>query len=46
MKEKELLLGRAVAENWILCFAHDAEIQAATVRRENGRVVMDRRVKL
>lgn len=46
MEEKELLLGRAAAENWILCFAHDAAIQAATVRRENGRVVMDRRVEL
>jgi glyoxylase-like metal-dependent hydrolase (beta-lactamase superfamily II) len=33
MKEKEHLLSRAVEQNWILCFEHDAFTPAGTVKR-------------
>ncbi|KAA9325934.1 MBL fold metallo-hydrolase [Hymenobacter busanensis] len=37
LSEKELLLERAAAENWVLVFEHDAQVEACTVvRTERG----------
>lgn len=46
MAEKQAILSRAVAENWVLCFEHDPEVAAAFVREKNGRPVMGRPVDL
>jgi len=46
MDEKDAILARAIAENWILCFEHDPVIAAASVREEVGRVVIDQVIKL
>jgi len=44
MDEKEVILSKAIAENWILCFEHDPVVAAASVREEKGRVVIDQMV--
>jgi len=46
MDEKAALLARAVNENWILCFEHDPVTPAASVRKDRGRIVMDKVVFL
>ncbi|MDO9264867.1 MAG: MBL fold metallo-hydrolase [Desulfosalsimonadaceae bacterium] len=46
MDEKAALLGRAVDENWILCFEHDPVTVAAGVRKDRQKVVMDQAVVL
>lgn len=46
MNEKAGLLARALNENWVLCFGHDAVQTAAAVRKERGKIVMDRPVFL
>jgi len=46
IREKTELLGEIVDGNWILYFAHDPFIEAATIRREDGRMVADRTVRL
>jgi len=40
MDEKDAILSRALEENWILCFEHDPIVAAASVREEEGRVVL------
>jgi glyoxylase-like metal-dependent hydrolase (beta-lactamase superfamily II) len=46
LREKHDVLPRAAAEGWVLVFEHDAEIAAATVRREGEHVVIDEQVDL
>lgn len=46
MDEKDALLSRAVKEKWVLCFEHDPEVAAASLREETGRAVLDRIVDL
>ena len=46
MDEKAALLGRAVDENWILCFEHDPVTAAAGVRKDRQKIVMDQAVFL
>jgi len=46
MAEKQNILSRAAAENWVLCFEHDPEVAAASVREKDGRIVACRRMDL
>ena len=46
ISEKAEILNRAVNNGWILCFEHDPEIAAATIKRSGDRVVMDQAVTL
>ena len=46
MDEKDAILARAFAGNWILCFEHDPVKAAAGIQKENGRVVAGRTVKI
>jgi len=46
MDEKAVILSKAAAENWMLCFEHDPVVAAASVRDEKGRVVIDQVVDL
>jgi len=46
MDEKAGLLNRAAAENWILCFEHDPVTAAASIRKDNQKIVMDQAVVL
>lgn len=43
MLEKELILEKAIAENWVLLFDHDATHQAATIQKsERGFAFLER----
>ncbi|ASQ90581.1 metal-dependent hydrolase [Prosthecochloris sp. GSB1] len=46
INEKTRLLGEIIDGNGILYFAHDPFIEAATIRRDDGRIVADRTVRL
>jgi glyoxylase-like metal-dependent hydrolase (beta-lactamase superfamily II) len=46
MDEKAELLNRAAVENWILCFEHDPVTAAASIRKDNQKIVMDQAVVL
>ncbi|MEM7104988.1 MAG: MBL fold metallo-hydrolase [Bacteroidota bacterium] len=47
MKEKEILLTRALEEKAILFFEHDRDTECATLKRnERGRIVADQRMTL
>ncbi len=41
LAEKEQLLGRAADEKWIIVLAHDPTVEAAVVRREQNRYVLE-----
>ena len=47
MKEKEIMLEEAVANNAVLFFEHDPLLECATIKRdERGRIVIDKPLKL
>lgn len=46
IEEKKQVLAQALEEGWMLVFPHDPRLAACTVREENGRVEVDRRVEL
>lgn len=47
MAEKESFLSRAVDQQWVVVFAHDADTPAATIGRDGeGRFVVERRVEI
>jgi glyoxylase-like metal-dependent hydrolase (beta-lactamase superfamily II) len=46
LAEKEWLLSEAAANNWVLFFEHDPIAEAATIKQENGRFVLNQIGKL
>jgi glyoxylase-like metal-dependent hydrolase (beta-lactamase superfamily II) len=46
LAEKEWLLSEAASQKWILFFEHDPIAEAATIKQENGRFVIDTMGKL
>lgn len=47
LKEKKVLLENAVANNHILFFEHDSQLECCTVKRnEKGRIVLNERFNL
>lgn len=46
MQEKETLLGRAVSENWLLVFEHDARIEACSLQNTEKGIRMQQEVLL
>jgi glyoxylase-like metal-dependent hydrolase (beta-lactamase superfamily II) len=46
LEEKNWLLSEAAAHNWILFFEHDPVAEAASIKQENGRFVLNQIGKL
>lgn len=46
LAEKEMLLGRAADEGWVLFFEHDPVVECATVKRTEKGIVLDQTFKL
>lgn len=45
LKEKEILLGRALKENWILFFEHDPYIAAVSIKEGKKGIMIDKMIR-
>ncbi len=45
LKEKEILLGRALKENWILFFEHDPDIAAVSIKEGKKGIMIDKTIR-